>query len=167
MRGAHPVQPGGQIQQNARAEKTRKPVLELQGSSATEESWEYFVHRFEDYKTLAGINARNAATHLRDCLPYEIGLMLHSTYGSSINNQDEKTLLANVKRLAVKTRNKLAAVVEMVQLKQEPEQQVEAYVAKLKMTARQCGFKMTKKCVAVGCDQDNEFDFSDLSLIHI
>ena len=137
-----------------RPDKPKKPVLEMSGTSVEEENWNYFLDRWRAYKIMAGIGAATANQHFRDSLPHEVGKMLYSTYGEAADNQTELVLIENVKKLAVRSRNKLASVVELVQLRQEAEQPVEAFLAKLKVLSRQCNLKKACTCRL-------EVDFSD------
>ena len=107
----------------------------MAGPTTDEESWSYFIRRWEDYKLLASINNESLNLNLRYCLPEEVGKALFSRYGDAITQQTESDLLANVKKMVVTAKNVLTNVVELRQVKQEMEQSVESFLAKLKVGA--------------------------------
>ena len=69
-------------------------------------------------------------------------------------------LKANVKALVVMAKSRVASVVEMKAMKQQPDEKAEAFLARLKSTARRIGFKLTKRC-GCGCNKDVEVDYTD------
>ena len=83
-----------------------------------------------------------------------------STYGAGLTTQDEDTLISNVKKLVVRSRNKLASAVELLKLRQDADQTVESYLAKMRAVARQCDFKVTKPC-SHNPPVDVEIDYSE------
>lgn len=145
----------------ARVEKIKRPTLQITGSVVEEDQWSFFSQEWRDYKALAGVLVANANVELRKCLPPEVGLLLHKTYGQEVETQNENTLLDNIRKLTVRVRNKLAAAVELNQLRQEPDQPVETFLAKLKILARQSNLKT--QC---SCDPAREVDFSDMIVMN-
>lgn len=163
MHGAHPalfVQPvhnGGAA--GPKTEKAVRPTLHIAGPTTDEESWSYFIRRWEDYKLLAAIPNDSLNLNLRYCLPDEVGKSLFSRYGDQITQQTEAVLLDNVKKMVVSAKNVLTSVVELRQDKQEMGQSVESFLSKLKVIRRGCNLKA--KCMC-----NLEVDYSDNEVLH-
>ena len=155
MRGAHPelflLPPPAVVPvvPPPRSEKVNRPTLKMSGPFVNEETFGYFEQRWIDYKTLTGVTIANL--HLRNCLPDKVGKIIYSRYGDTVKTQTEAVLLDNVKRMVVKAKNVLTSVVELRQLQQEPEQTVESFLAKMKVTGRRCNLKVHCTC---GADTD-------------
>lgn len=141
-----------------RADKPKRPLLELTGDSVDETGWALFKHEWIRYKTLAELT-NNLSAHLQDCLSSEINRILFSTHGQDLLTQSETTMLANVKQLVVRARNPLVSTVELLRLRQSHEQPVQTFLAEVRSTARQCKFK-------VKCNCDNDVDYTDQMVLH-
>ena len=124
-----------------RSEKAVKPVLEMQGSHCSENSWRFFKFRWGVYKGLMNIPNDRLNASLQDCLPTEVGALLYQHYGDGVANQTEQALLDNLENLVVLRKGKLATIIELQKLEQQSDESAEHYVTKLKDLARQAGFK--------------------------
>ena len=88
-------------------EKIQCPKLELKGGSCSEEQWEYFTFRWEQYKKMVEISGRekeNLALGLGDEV---VGLVFHRLGRATYTALTEEGLLREAKHLVVKSRNKL------------------------------------------------------------
>ena len=74
--------PGGR-----RADKPKRPLLELSGDAVDETGWALFQHEWSRYKTLAGLTD-NLPAHLQDCLSPYINRILFSTHGQNLQAQN-------------------------------------------------------------------------------
>ena len=139
------------IAQQVKPEKVLRPQLQVKDGYVTEETFEYFVHSWNEYKEMA--NVGNASKqHLAKCLGDEVSALLYGKYGSEgYGALDEKTLLEAAKMMVVKSRNKLVMQLQLQRMMQGAEQPIQTYVASLKATARTCGYKM--KCSDSQCNK--------------
>lgn len=141
-----------------KAEKPRRPLLELPGESVDETGWALFLHEWQRYKVLGNLT-ENLSAHLQDCLSPEINRILYSTHGPLLTTQNEATVLNNIKSLVVRARNPLVSVVELMRLHQGSDQPVQTFLAQVKSTARHCMFK-------VKCTCELNVDYTDQMVLH-
>ena len=142
-------------------EKMKRPVLPMTGQSCDPQVFEFFIEKWESFKRACNIQPGEANDLFRDCLPEDVQFIVHSTYGKGVALQDEKDLIENVKALVVMSKSRVAAVVEMKSIKQQPEERAESFLAKLMSAGRRIGFKKKKTCTKVGCNEEIEIDFTD------
>ena len=62
---------GGNVQQQVRPEKVRRPQLVVKEGFVTEEAFGYFEHAWTEYKTLAAVTTA-VKQHLSSCLGEEV-----------------------------------------------------------------------------------------------
>ena len=99
--------PVGNVQQQVRPEKVRRPQLVVKEGFVTEEAFGYFEHAWKEYKTLAAVTTA-VKQHLSSCLGEEVSTMIYNTYGETgYEALDEAALLKAARGLIVKTRNRL------------------------------------------------------------
>ena len=122
------------------------PALEMSGDAdaVEDKDWEKFVFQYEHYKTLVGVT-KDSSSHLFECLSFEVYDVLFSTYGREITTQTEATLWVNIKMLVVRQCNTMSYIMAVLNMSQDSDQAVLNYIAKLRVAARQCNFKL--KCV--------------------
>ena len=112
--------------------------------NSTEGKWEFFKNEWALYKRRAGL-AGSCPEELRACCSEELRIELFSYIGpSTIDTLDETTLLAYIRRLAVKGKNKAVHRQEFYALHQQPGTPAHQYVAQLRAKAEHCSF--TVKC---------------------
>lgn len=152
---------GGLPAQTPKREKMKRPVLPMTGQSCDPQVFEFFIQKWESFKRSTNIQPNEANDLFRDCLPEDVQFIVHSTYGKDVALQSEKDLIENVKALVVMSKSRVAAVVEMKAIKQQPEERAESFLAKLMSAGRRIGFKKKKKCTKAGCNEEIEVDFTD------
>jgi hypothetical protein len=130
-------------------DKPKLPKLNMSGGAVEDTDYDRFVFQFEQYKQLAGI-ASNAQ---------EIYHILYNTYGRALTNQLEAQHLVNIRRLVVRQRNTMAAVMSFLKMTQDSDQAILNFIAQLKAAARLCDFK-TK------CECGNDVDFTDILVLY-
>ena len=133
----------------------------MTGQSCDPQVFEFFIQKWESFKRSTNIQPNEANDLFRDCLPEDVQFIVHSTYGKDVALQSEKDLIENVKALVVMSKSRVAAVVEMKAIKQQPEERAESFLAKLMSAGRRIGFKKKKKCTKAGCNEEIEVDFTD------
>ena len=95
--------------QQLRPEKLSRPQLKLKDGQIDEETWEYFKHQWQTYKTSANLTV-SAKQHLESCLGNEVTVILFGRLGHAGWDQLTKdTLLDNIKEVFVKRCNQMIA----------------------------------------------------------
>merc|ERR1711867_266800 len=149
------VPAGNNSAQQPRPEKLSKPQLKLKDGQLSKETWEYFKHQWQTYKTSANLTD-SAKQHLEGCLGDEVTVILFGRLGQEgWDELTEDTLLDIVKEVFVKRRNRMINRLKLRNLKQRPDQPVQQYVSSLKQIARTCKFTMA--CSADGCSRQNDY----------
>ena len=139
--------------QPAKAEKLKRPCLSIDNST---EEWNYFVSRWENYKQATGLTAPNTTTQLIECCDETLRKDLTRVHQMSLYKLNEEDLLKAIKRLAVQEENILVARYKLHGLKQDSEEPIRSYVARLRGQANVC--KLTATCPMCNF---TEVDFSD------
>ena len=140
-----------------RAEKIRRP---MESAAGTSETWAYFVQRWTDYKQATQLNDSDTVFQLLECCDEELRKDLTRTYGA-LASSGEETVLKNIKTLAVRKENVMAARVKLQQMRQDRDEPVRAFAARLRGQAGVCSFSI--KCPSDTCG--SSVDYSDI-MIH-
>ena len=145
-----------------RAEKIRRPMVSAAGTS---ETWAYFVQRWTDYKQATHLNDSDTVFQLLECCDEELRKDLTRTYGA-LASSGEETVLKNIKTLAVRKENVMVARVKLQQMRQDRDEPVRAFAARLRGQAGVCSFSI--RCPSDTCG--SSVDYSDImfrdALIH-
>ena len=103
-----PPQPPPVVQQHSHTECLKRPELKLSGGKVTESQWEYFVHSWDQYKTLSNLGGL-ARSHLEQALG-EVGTKVFNRLGKQATDAlTEEQLLAKAKEIAVERKNCIIA----------------------------------------------------------
>ena len=87
--------------QQLRPEKLSRPQLKLKDGQIDEETWEYFKHQWQTYKTSANLTV-SAKQHLESCLGDKIMVIFFGRLGKEgWETLSEKDLLNNVKEVLI------------------------------------------------------------------
>ena len=140
--------------QSDRTEKVKKPTI---SQACTPEDWSYFESRWGDYKQLTNIKEGSIVVNLLECCDEALRKDLFRTYGS-LKNNTEIEALSKIKKLAVHIENVRVARVTLHQMRQDQDDPVRGYVAKLKGQASVCNYTMNFKCQ---CNQVSEINYAD------
>ena len=139
-------------QQPTKAEKVRRPSIT---SAGTSEEFTYFQQRWQGYKLATKLQGRDIIFQLLECLEEPLRKDLTRTYGD-LTAQDETSVLGFIKTLAVRPENHLVARVQLQQLRQDRDEPIRSFCARLRGQASVCNFK--KKCP---CAEPQDVDYSD------
>ena len=112
----------------ARVEKVKCPV---NAEGGTEEEWLYFEQRWNEYKAATRITGHDLIYQLLDCCDEELRKNRVKAY-QSIVGCDEITVLKNIKSLAVRSENAMVAGDLLSRMRQDRDEPVRAYAARLK-----------------------------------
>ena len=135
-----------------------RPRLELKDSFVDEETFAFFVHRWSEYKGMAGVASDLAKKELSHCLSDEVQMMLFGRYGEEqYKALTEIQLIAAVKEMVVRTRNKMVTRHKLRKMIQSHDQPIQTFLSSLKATARLCDYKV--KCEDEMCGK--MVDFTD------
>lgn len=155
--GIHAASAHPQQQQQtpcAKIESVRRPTISSAGST---EDYEYFLVRWNEYKIATNLQGQQILTQLIECADEDLRKDLNRAYGTLINDTEENALM-KIKSLAVKLENVLVARVQLHNLKQDRDETVRAFAARLRGQAKICQFTKTKKCAH---NEDVQIDYSD------
>ena len=138
--------------------KIVRPRLEMKDSYVDEELFAFFEHRWESYKALAGISAAKAKQELGMCLSDDVSILVWGKFGpEQYQLLTEAQLMAAVKEVVVRTRNKMVTRHKLRKMIQSHDQPIQSFLSNLKTTARLCDYKV--KC---GDEMCGKFvDFTD------
>ena len=147
---AHAQHTNGQNQTakvTVKAEKVRRPTISVGGSS---EDWAYFINRWTDYVIATGITGRDCTIQLLECCEENLRKDLTRSHGDGLRTKTEADLLEAIKSLAVREENIMVARVTLHGMKQDREESVRAFGARIKGQAGVC--KLSVKCP--NCERD-------------
>ena len=131
--------PEEDIKHRPKLEAISRPILK-EGSS--EGTYQFFLHEWAQYKESIKMSDKERIKRLAHCVNSDIRRKL---FESSMGREEsEQTLLDQLKRLCVKTQNRLINVVEFGEIIQSQDEPIAVYLARLKGAASNCGFKV--KC---------------------
>ena len=149
-----PVHPPG-----PKPDRLPRPTV---GEGITEADWMHFSDKWNRYKrsTLTGASPQHISDQLWACCDPELET---SVYNTGVNSDsDEATLLAAMRKLAVRAQNTLVNVVKFLDMAQEQEEAAGAFTARLKGQASICNFLI--KCSSNTCTQ--ETNYADQMVCH-
>ena len=126
----------------AKVEKISRPTVD-EGISL--EDWLYFEQRWQEYKDATRVAGLDLIYQLLDCCnPDGLRKNLVRVHRDTLASCNEYELLANIKKLAVRTENAMVARDILSKMRQDRDEPVRAYSARLKGQARVCQF--TARC---------------------
>ena len=138
----------------AKAEKVRRPVVSAAGTS---EEWAYFIRRWTDYKQATHLTGSDVIFQLLECCDEGLRKDLTRTF-SALASSNEEAILKNMKTLAVCRENIMVARVQLQQMRQDRDEPVRAFAARLRGQAGVCSFNI--KCSSDTCEAS--IDYSDV-----
>ena len=110
--GAH----NNATQKPDKAENVRRPSISMGGTS---EEWQYFLTRWDDYKTATKIAGVDLVIQLLECCEEDLRKDLTRSAGGSLTNNAEEDVLRRMKALAVRQENIMVARVELQDMHQD------------------------------------------------
>lgn len=122
----------------AKPEKVRRPVVSAAGTS---EEWAYFEQRWADYKRATRLTGNDIVFQLLECCEETLRKDLTRTFGA-LAGSDEMTVLQRIKSLAVRQENTMVARVQLQHMRQDRDEPVRAFAARLRGQAGICNFRI-------------------------
>ena len=149
---AHP----SQTSQNTskKCQKVSRPAITTNGSS---EDWLYFLTRWSEYKQATDLDDNEVIFQLMECCEESLRKDIIRSFGT-LTDKSEEEALESIRTLAVKPENVLVARVQLLNLKQDRDETVRAYCARLRGQAGICKFTKNKGC---SCHEIVEINYSD------
>ena len=162
MQTSQPASSAPQTQSKKKAKRPDpvRPVIDL---DSAEGDWEFFLSEWTRYKRQAELdNQVDVTDELQAACTKDLRKELFDFVGqSTLNTLDEDSLLAKIKAIAIKGKNKSVHRQEFYGMKQDTGQPIQAFVGKLKSKALHCDF--TVKCNNTNCRQINSYAESMIS----
>lgn len=131
--------------QAAAVEKVKRPVIT---SSGTTEDWQYFKSRWDDYVKATRLAGTDRIIQLLECCDDQLRKDLTRNTRGTLTEMTEDEVFTAMKRLAVREENTMVARVTLHNMRQDRDEPVRAYGARLRGQASVC--KFTQQCT--GCD---------------
>ena len=138
-------------QPRIKAENVKRPTV---SASGTEEEWQYFLQRWTTYKQATQLNGNHIIFQLLETCEESLRRDLTRTHGD-LTNQPEATVLQHIKTLAVRLENPMVARFQLQQLRQDRDEPIRGFAARLKGQASVC--KFLKQC---SCAEPREVDYT-------
>ena len=133
---------------SAKAEKARRPELTLDTS---EEGWSYFKARFDQYKKATGLEGEQVVTQLLECCSEAVRVDHHRTYSGLNGTRDEKTVLKELRSIAVKKQNIAVNRIKLTSLQQDRGESVRKFAGRVRSLAAVSKFSVKCCCKDEGC----------------
>ena len=128
-------------------EKVRRPTISPAGTS---EDWSYFESRWSEYKAATKIQGNDIVIQLLECCDEQLRKDLTRNAGGSLSGQPEATVMAAIRSLAVREENCMVARVQLHQMRQDRDEPIRRFGARLRGQAGIC--KFTMKCPSCKTD---------------
>ena len=136
----------------AKTEKVKRPSITKSGSS---EDWAYFLSRWSDYKQATKVAGKDKVIQLLECCDEELRRDLSRSSGSGLSDKTEAQVLDAIKTLAVKEENIMIARVTLYNMKQDRDEPIRAFGARIKGQAGICN-------LSINCTEcDAEMSYKD------
>ena len=132
----------------AKVDKVKRPVISAAGTS---EEWEYFLSRWSDYVEATKVTGRDRTLQLLECCDEPLRKDLTRATGGGLTNRTEVEILAAIKKLAVRQENTMVARVTLHNMRQDRDEPIRAFGARLAGQAKVCNF--TIECPSDTCGQ--------------
>ena len=135
--------------QTARVEKVRRPCI---SSAGTTENWQYFKSRWSDYVKATKLEGTDRVIQLLECCDDQLRKDLTRNAGGTLTEMTEDEVLKAMKTLAIREENTMVARVTLHNMKQDRDEPVRAFGARLRGQASVC--KFTQPCPNCEVDVD-------------
>ena len=122
---------------SAKVEKVKRPTISTAGSS---EEWAYFKTRWDDYKTATKVTGAECVVQLLECCDETLRKDLTRSTGGSLTSKSEAEVLSAIRTLAVREENTMVARVALHNMRQDRDEPVRNFGARLRGQAGVCKF---------------------------
>ena len=123
----------------AKVEKVRCPTVT---SAGTSEEWAYFITRWKEYATATKVTGNDRVIQLLECCDEPLQKDLTRAAGGSLTEKSEDQVLAAMKTVAVREENAMVARVALHDMRQERDETVRSFGARIRGQAGVCKFSV-------------------------
>ena len=123
----------------AKVEKVKRPTI---SSAGTSEDWLYFTSRWDDYVEATKVSGADKVVQLLECCDEQLRKDLTRTAGGTLSGKTEGEVLTAMRKLAVREENTMVARVTLHNMRQDRDEPVRAFGARLRGQAGVCKFMM-------------------------
>ena len=141
------TQASRQPQATAVIEKVRRPTISYGGTS---EDWAYFLSRWEDYVKATRVAGDDRVIQLLECCDEQLRKDITRTAGGSLTDKPEEEVMTAIKLLAVRVENVMVARVSLHGMRQDRDEPIRAFAARIRGQADIC--KFTETCTRCNTD---------------
>ena len=114
-------------------EKAKRPEI---SSEMSDEDWQYFLSRWEDYKKATALTGNEVILQLMECCCESLRRDHHRTYPKNENEcVTEELRLSQIKQLAVRQKNRMVNRVKLGTLKQDKGEPVRKFAGRIRSLA--------------------------------
>ena len=130
-----------------KTERVKRPTI---SSAGTSEDWSYFQSRWGDYVKATKVTGTDKVVQLLECCDEQLRKDLTRTAGGTLTGKTEEEVLAAIKKLAVREENTMVARVTLHNMRQDRDEPIRAFGARLRGQAGVCKFTVT----CANCDSE-------------
>ncbi|XP_068232779.1 uncharacterized protein [Palaemon carinicauda] len=127
----------GAAAQHAQVEKVKRPTITAAG---TTEEWSYFLIRWDEYVNATAINGQEAVVQLLECCEDQLRKDVTRVAGGSLLAKPIAEVIAAIRALAVREENVMVARVTLHNMRQDRDEPIRAFGARLRGQAGICKF---------------------------
>ena len=138
--GAHTAQGAPNVTLNTKLERVRCPTISAAGSS---EDWSYFLTRWSDYVAATNVTGKDKVIQLLECCDEQLRKNLTRNAGGSLTNKTADEVMEAIKKLAVREENTMVARVQLHNMRQDRDETIRSFGARLRGQAGVCKFLVT------------------------
>ena len=136
--------------QAARIEKVKRSNISPAG---TTEDWQYFKSRWGDYVKATRLEGTDRVIQLLEYCDDQLRKDLPRNAGGTLTDMTEEEVFTAMKRLAIREENTMVARVTLHNMRQDWDEPVRAFEARLRGQANVC--KFTQQCT--GCETNVDY----------
>ena len=122
---------------SSKTEKVRRPTISLSG---TAEDWAYFLTRWTEYKQATKVEGQEAVLQLLECCDENLRRDVTRSAGGTLTGKTEQQVLTAIRTLAVREESSMVARAALYNMKQDREESVRAFCARIRGQANTCKF---------------------------
>lgn len=142
-------------QTSAKVEKVRRPTIT---AGITNQQWIFFHSKWVEYRDATKIKGRELIIQLIECCDDALQVNLFRVNGSQ-KDDPEETVITAIRKLAVHDENIMISRATLSNMKQDRDEPVRSYVARLQGQAAVCKYNIVAHCST--CDSDIPKDYTD------
>ena len=138
----------------AKPEKLKRPTITTDNST---DDWHYFLSRWNTYKSATKLSGKDISGQLLECCEESLRKNLTRVHKTALHSMDESQLLQSIKALSVIEETTLVSRFKLHNLKQDIDETIKNFVARIKGHAYVCKlFETCPNCNFAEVDFSNQ-----------